>query len=93
MGDRLRSGSRAVGELFLGIRRALGLAASGLALAACIYYVLGAAGWLWTLRDGMTAGEVQGGLVLILAALVFSRITQAATRPPRHSEDDFVDRR
>jgi hypothetical protein len=76
MGDRVRSGSRAVGELFLGIRRALRCAASWLALAACIYYVLGAAGWLWTLRDGISGGEVQSGLVLILAALVFSRITQ-----------------
>jgi hypothetical protein len=40
-GDRLRSGSRGVIDLFIGIRRALGLIATGLALAACVYYVLG----------------------------------------------------
>src|SRR4051794_27672361 len=46
-GDRLQSESGGVVELFIGIRRALGLIACGLALAASVYYVLGTAGWLW----------------------------------------------
>jgi hypothetical protein len=79
-GDRLRSGSHGVAELFIGIRRVLGLAASGLALAACVYYVLGTAGWLWSLGDGIAGDEIQSGLVLILAALVFSGITRVLAR-------------
>jgi len=75
-GDRLRSGSHGVGELFVGIRRVLGLAASGLALAACVYYILGTAGWLWSVRDGIARDEIQSGVALILAALVFSAITR-----------------
>src|SRR4051794_32449200 len=57
-GDRLRSGSRGVAELFVGIRRVLGLLASGLALAACVFYLLGTAGWLWSLRDGIARDEI-----------------------------------
>jgi hypothetical protein len=79
-GDRLRSGSHGVAELFVGIRRVLGLVASGLALAACLYYVLGTAGWLWGLRDGIAGDEIQSGLVLILAALVVSGITRVLAR-------------
>jgi hypothetical protein len=79
-GDRLRSGSRGVAELFVGIRRVLGLVASGLALAACVYYVLGTAEWLWSLRDGFAGDEIQSGLVLILAALVFPGITRLLAR-------------
>jgi hypothetical protein len=75
-GDRLRSGSRGVVELLLGVRQVLALMASGLALAACVYYILGTVNWLWSLRDGIAGDEVQGGLVLILAALVFSGITR-----------------
>jgi hypothetical protein len=74
--DRLLLGSRGVVELFAGSRHLLGLAGIGLALAACVYYVLGTAGWLWSLRDGITSGEVQNGLVLVLAALLFSGITR-----------------
>ena len=79
-GDRLRSGSHGVVELFVGIRRVLALVASGLALAACVYYVLGTADWLWSLRDGIAGDEIQSGLVLILAALVFSGITRILAR-------------
>jgi hypothetical protein len=75
-GDRFRAGSVGVIELFVGIRRVLWLTVSGLALAACVYYVLGTSDWLWSLRDGITGGEIQSGLVLILAALVFSGITR-----------------
>jgi hypothetical protein len=75
-GDRFRAGSLGVVELFVGVRRVLWLMARGLALAACVYYVLGTADWIWGLRDGMTGAEIQSGLVLILAALVFSGITR-----------------
>jgi len=95
-GDRLRSRSRGVAELFIGIRRALGLMASGLVLAACVYYLLGTVGWLWSLRDGITSDEIQSGLVLILAALVFSgttralghRLTPNVTLSPKVDSDD-----
>ena len=83
--ERLLWGSRGVVELFLGIRQLLGLAGIGLALAACVYYVLGTAGWLWSLRDGITGGESQNGLVLILAALLFSGI-RGRSGPPRNSK-------
>ena len=75
-GGRLRSGSRGVVELFLGIRQLRGLVASVLALAACVYYALATIDWLWSLRDGLTGDEVQAGVVLILAALVVSEITR-----------------
>jgi hypothetical protein len=81
-GDRLRSGSRGVVELFVGIRQVLRLVASGLALAACVYYALGTADWLWNLRDGITGDEIQNGLMLILAALVFSGITRTLGSRP-----------
>jgi hypothetical protein len=74
--DRVRSGTSGVVELFAGTRQVLGLLASGLALAACIYYLLGTADWLWNLRDGITGDEIQSGLVLLVAALVFSGITR-----------------
>jgi hypothetical protein len=79
--NRLRTGSQAVAELFLGVREALRLVVTGLALAACTYYLLGCASWLWKLRDGMTAGETQGGVALIVAALLCWAITQLLGRP------------
>jgi hypothetical protein len=96
-GDRLPSGSRGVVELFLGIRQVLALVASGLALVVSVYYLVSTADWLWRLRDGITGGEVQGGLVLMLAAIVLSGITRTLGGRPRaamtpSSDSGFNDR-
>lgn len=96
--ERLRLGSRGVVELLVAIRQLLGLVGSGLALAACVYYVVGTVGWLWSLRDGITGGEVQNGLMLILAALLFSGITRtfresrATPKMPMLTNADHLDR-
>jgi hypothetical protein len=70
----LRAGLGGVGELFLGVRHAIRLLVLGLLLAACAYYAVATAAWLWQLRDGMSVTELQGGLALVVAAIVCSAV-------------------
>jgi hypothetical protein len=72
--DLLRAGSGGVGELFFGVRHAFRLLVVGLLLAACAYYAVGTAAWLWQLGGGMTVTELQGGVALMLAAVVCSAV-------------------
>jgi hypothetical protein len=74
-GDRLRAGSHAVSQLFADVRWLIGAGALVVAIAACAYYLAGAGQWLWTLEGGMTGARAQEGVVLIVVALLFSRLT------------------
>jgi hypothetical protein len=70
----LRAGLGGVGELFFGVRQAFRFLVVGLMLAACAYYSVGTAAWLWELGDGMTVTELEGGVALMLAAVVCSAV-------------------
>jgi hypothetical protein len=74
-GDRLREGSDAVSRLFGGVRRPVVLGAVAVAVLACANYLAGTAVWLWNLRQGMTSATIEQGVVLIVAALLFSALT------------------
>ena len=74
--DLLRARLGGVGELFIDVRHALRLFVIGLMLAACAYYAVGTAAWLWQLRDGMTGTELHGGVALMLAAIVCLAIAE-----------------
>jgi hypothetical protein len=76
LADRLRAGSYGVVELLVGVWQLIGLLLVGLTVAACAYYVLGTAAWLWNLQDGMAGSDAQNGIALILAAVVFSAPTR-----------------
>src|SRR4051794_12831979 len=76
LADRVRAGSQAVVELFVGVRQLIGLLLVALAVAACAYYILGTATWLWKLQDGMADSDAQTGIALIAAAAVFSATTR-----------------
>jgi hypothetical protein len=73
--EHLCQGTAAVAALFAPAPRAARLSQSAGVLAACAYYVVAVATWLWSLRDGMSAGEPQAGLVLAVFALVATWIT------------------
>jgi hypothetical protein len=72
--DLLRAGLASVGDLFFGVRHAVRLLVVAVLLAACVYYAVGTATWLWQLRDGMGTNELQGGIALMLAAIVCSAV-------------------
>jgi hypothetical protein len=72
--DLLRAGLGGIGELVLGVRHEIRLLVLGLLLAACAYYAVATAAWLWQLRDGMSMTELQGGLALVVAAIVCSAV-------------------
>lgn len=74
-GERLCQGAAAVVRLFGHATRAARFSLMAGALTACAYYVVAVAAWLWSLRDGMTAAEVQEGVVLAGFALVATSIT------------------
>ena len=74
-GDRLREGSYAVSRLFGGVRRLVVVGALAVAVLACANYLAGTAVWLWNLRQGMTSARIEQGVVLIVAALLFSALT------------------
>ena len=76
LAHRVRAGSQAVVELLVGVRQLIGLLLVGLAVAACAYYVLGTAAWLWNLQDGMADSDAPNGIALIVAAVVFSATTR-----------------
>jgi hypothetical protein len=73
--DRLRDGSASVRCLFGGVRAVVRAAVHGAAALACLYYVVAAASWMFGLCDGMDGMETQEGVVLVLAAVVFSAVT------------------
>lgn len=75
--DRLRAGSHAVSQLVAGAHHMVVAVGLLIAIAACAYYLASAGQWLWRLQDGMTGARVQEGMVLIVAALVLSRVTGA----------------
>jgi len=72
--DLLRAGLAGVRELFFGVRHAVRLLVVAVLLAACAYYAVGTASWLWQLRDGMGTNELQGGIALMLAAIACSAV-------------------
>jgi hypothetical protein len=72
--DLLRAGLAGVGELFFGIRHAARLLVLAVLLAACAYYAVATAAWLWQLRDGMGMNELQGGIALMLAAIACTAV-------------------
>jgi hypothetical protein len=72
--DLLRGGLAGVGDLFVGVRHAARLLVVAVLLAACVYYAVGTATWLWQLRDGMGTNELQGGIALMLAAIACSAV-------------------
>jgi hypothetical protein len=74
-GKRLCQGAAAVAGLFAHAARAARFSLTACALAACAYYVVAVAAWLWSLRDGMSAGEAQAGVVLTAFALFATWIT------------------
>jgi hypothetical protein len=74
-GERLRAGSHAVSRLCSGLRQLVVLGLLGAAILACVYYLVAAALWLWSLRSGMTEGKIQDGVVLLVVALLFSAVT------------------
>jgi hypothetical protein len=74
-GDRLRAGSYAVSRLFGGVRRVVVVGALTVAVLACANYLAGTAVWLWSLQHGMTSARIEHGVVLIVAALLFSAFT------------------
>jgi hypothetical protein len=73
--DRVCDGAAAVAGLFAHTTRAGRFLLTACALGACAYYVVAAAAWLWSLRDGMTASETQAGVVNAGFALVATWIT------------------
>jgi hypothetical protein len=78
--DRLRAGSHAVSQLFAGVRHLVVAIGFLIATAACAYYLAGAGQWLWRLHDGMTGARIQEGIVLIVTALLLSRLTASFKR-------------
>jgi hypothetical protein len=84
--DRLRAASHAVSQLVGALRE---LVVGGIlcaAIIACIYYLAAATIWLWSLRNGMTDAEIQDGILLIVAAVLFFTLTKAATKCLRPSD-------
>jgi hypothetical protein len=75
LGDRACEGAAAVAGLFAYATRAARFSLTACALAACAYYVVAIAAWLWSLRDGMTASATQAGVMLAGFALVATWIT------------------
>jgi hypothetical protein len=73
--ERLLQGATAVAGLFAHVGRAARFGLTASVLGACAYYVVALAVWLWSLRDGMTAAEMQAGAVLVGVALVATWIT------------------
>jgi hypothetical protein len=74
-GNRLRAGSDAISRLFGALRQLVLAGLLGAALLACVYYLIAATLWLWSVRDGMTGAKIQDGIVLVLVALFFSAVT------------------
>jgi hypothetical protein len=68
--ERLLDGAGGIGRLFAPVTRTARMWLTACALAACAYYFVAVALWLWALQDGMTALETQAGVVLVVAALV-----------------------
>jgi hypothetical protein len=88
--NRPHAGSHAVSRVFGGFRQLVVIGLLGTAIVACLYYVISAALWLWNLRNGMTGGETQEGVMLILAGLLFSALTGLCRERVRAPSGDRV---
>jgi hypothetical protein len=71
----LHVASDALSRLFGALRRLVVVGLLGAAILACVYYLLAATLWLWSLRNGMTGGKIQDGIMLIVSAALFSAVT------------------
>jgi len=68
--EGLCDGAGAVGHVFGHVTRAARMSLTTCALAACAYYLVAVAVWLWALRDGLTAEDTQASIALVATALI-----------------------
>jgi hypothetical protein len=79
-GGRLGAGQHAVSDLSGWCRRLLVAALLGATALAVAYYLAATGLWLWSLRHGMSGRNVQVGITLLVAALVFAPIMRTLAR-------------
>jgi hypothetical protein len=75
--DGLQNGRDAVGGVLDVVRLPLRAMVQLVAVAACVYYLLTAGAWLWVLRDGMDAAELQSGVLVVFVGFLLSTVTRA----------------